>query len=240
MKPSDFVNFNEIDHWPKFDGCAEESSRDCTFNKIEGFIKLNFKKSMLSDSIPDSEKKALVKLFIDTEGQVVRPYVISENPLFKKEILQITSNLPDLTPGVHNGKEAIVIIEIPINLISKEPIHIYKYNDDSLSSSAILKKCRNKKDPKSCTSALIQNRIMDGSRNSKLKLPKNKFIHAMIKFVVDENGLVSQIKIEGSHLNFNNDIKRIIGELPKFDPATVDGKPVKELFQMPVKLMMSN
>ena len=233
------VKFEEIETKPRFEDCDLERESDCTLDKINNFIQENFEKSELNESILNEEKVALLKFFIDTSGTVIRPYVISKSKNFKSSILPIIRTLPNFTPGLHLNKPAIVMVEIPINFSTPVEV-IYNYNDKTLNSLAILEKCSKEENPVSCTSTRIQNWILRGVKTDNIKLPADVVISANVGFVVNEDGVVSQIEVKGAYSEFNKEIKRVVEKLPKFLPAIKDEQPVKVLIQFPVKLMIGD
>lgn len=64
-------------------------------------------------------------------------------------------------------------------------------------------------------------------------------IKAILKFVVNENGKVSNVSAEGSDVGFNQEavitLYKIL-EKGKWKPAEKDGVPVKSVFQMPLTM----
>jgi len=61
-----------------------------------------------------------------------------------------------------------------------------------------------------------------------------------VKFVVDEKGKVSNLKLlNNAGFGFDDEALRVIGLIPNFKtPAKVNGRPVKMYYQMPIKFRM--
>lgn len=97
------------------------------------------------------------------------------------------------------------------------------------------KKCRRKKSKdgrKKCVTDYISNYV-NSHFNWKYGEIKGRFeIH--IRFKVNRNGDISAILAKGTNQKCELEAIRIIRKLPRFIPATKDGKPVAVNFHMPI------
>jgi periplasmic protein TonB len=69
---------------------------------------------------------------------------------------------------------------------------------------------------------------------------KNAEAEIEIFFVVDVDGSIQQIKSDNiEHFGFVNEGKRVVGMMPKWRPAMMNGKPVKCYFSVPITYVLS-
>lgn len=60
-----------------------------------------------------------------------------------------------------------------------------------------------------------------------------------VSFVVEKNGLVSNVKIERSlNVNFDQEAIRVISQLPKWKPASDHGKLARQKFTIPIQFKL--
>ncbi|MBO6184956.1 MAG: energy transducer TonB [Chryseobacterium sp.] len=84
-------------------------------------------------------------------------------------------------------------------------------------------------------------------RNNILKLFNNSKINTTglvkseIHLIISEDGTVTDINIIGNNKSFNKELERVIKRLSKtkWEPAKIDGKPVKFRFKLPIALDLS-
>lgn len=66
---------------------------------------------------------------------------------------------------------------------------------------------------------------------------KGGMVSAIITFVVETNGSISHLKINGSNTDFNAEAERAIKSIKaKWSPAQLNGKPVRSAFRMPISM----
>ena len=57
----------------------------------------------------------------------------------------------------------------------------------------------------------------------------------MVRFLVRSDGSVTDVEVvHGVHPSLDNEAQRVCGELPRFKPAMLDGRPVAYLYVVPV------
>jgi TonB family protein len=63
----------------------------------------------------------------------------------------------------------------------------------------------------------------------------------VVRFVVNEDGSVSGCTVvKSAHKVLDDEALRVISSFPKWIPGTLDGKPVKVYFTMPISFMLDN
>lgn len=85
-------------------------------------------------------------------------------------------------------------------------------------------------------------------RNNILQLFNNSKIHTTglvkseIHLIISEDGTVTDINIIGNNKSFNKELERVIKRLSKtkWEPAKIDGKPVKFRFKLPIALHIND
>lgn len=58
------------------------------------------------------------------------------------------------------------------------------------------------------------------------------------QFVIDENGLITDIKIRAPHPRLKKETNRIIKKIPKFKPGIQNNKPAKVKYTLPISFMV--
>lgn len=62
-------------------------------------------------------------------------------------------------------------------------------------------------------------------------------ISAMIEFVVERDGSITQVKVSGSNRDFNREAERTVRSIRgKWKPAKINGQPVRSRFKLPLKM----
>ncbi len=68
-----------------------------------------------------------------------------------------------------------------------------------------------------------------------LRKGKNKII---TQFIIDKNGIVTDIKIRAPHPRLEKEANKIIKKIPQFKPGLQQGKPVKVRYTQPITFMV--
>lgn len=79
--------------------------------------------------------------------------------------------------------------------------------------------------------------IFDGSR-----IRGNGIFKSELQFVIDEEGVVTDIQTTGNNKSMNKEMERTAKSLAKtkWIPAEIDGKPVKFRFRLPITMNSEN
>ena len=81
----------------------------------------------------------------------------------------------------------------------------------------------------------FRNEFMKTFDSSKLK--NNGTFSTVITFIVDENGILSQVLATGKNDTLNTEAVRTVKKMKnKWTPGMVDGKPVKSRFKFPLTM----
>ena len=81
------------------------------------------------------------------------------------------------------------------------------------------------------------------SANFKLPddLNKSEWGKIMVSFIVEINGSITHIKIvKGLSERLNTSVIKMIEQMPKWKPGTLNDKPVRSRFKLPIQINISN
>ena len=105
---------------------------------------------------------------------------------------------------------------------------------DELSEVPVYPGCENIRNKTRCLQENIQRHIVRNFKYPK-EAKKNKIQgRVFVQFIVGTGGYVDIIKTRGPDDLLEKEAKRIISLLPKFKPGTLNGKPVRVPFSMPI------
>ena len=105
---------------------------------------------------------------------------------------------------------------------------------DELSEVPVYPGCENIRNKTKCLQENIQRHIVRNFKYPK-EAKKNKIQgRVFVQFIVGTGGYVDIIKTRGPDDLLEKEAQRIISLLPKFKPGTLNGKPVRVPFSMPI------
>ena len=213
------VPFNTVEQPPVYEGCEIED-RDCTLKKITQFFETEFKQETIPDSLNGSEIS--VKLILDETGSLAWHRVDTDSPEIKKEATRSLNELPSLIPAKHDGIETRVMIDfvMKLNLFETPP-----YPEE----------CKNAENKKECLSIFIQKHLFQTFHKSRIKAKKKEKIKTDFSFVINKEGKIVELKVEGKNESLNEVVQKALKTLPTFYPATKAG----EKASYPLKLFVT-
>ena len=105
---------------------------------------------------------------------------------------------------------------------------------DELSEVPVYPGCENIRNKTKCLQENIQRHIVRNFKYPK-EAKKNKIQgRVFVQFIVGTGGYVDIIKTRGPDDLLEKEAQRIISLLPKFKPGTLNGKPLRVPFSMPI------
>jgi len=150
------------------------------------------------------------------------------DPALDAEAVRIASLLTDWVPGSHDGKYVSMPSSAQITFDAQK----YKTRH-----SMLFKKTPTTYPDKMPSPAFDLSRFL----GENIVYPeharrKNKQGRAILKFVVNEDGSITDVQIVKSAGNdeLDEEAMRVIGKMPKWHPGMLDGKPVKVYFTQPI------
>lgn len=117
------VSFSEIGQAPVYPGCeglSGDEAKKCFTKKVSEFIGANFNVDNLKDTDISGKQRIETSFVIDEEGKVVVKEIKANHPDLEAEALYTLNQLPQMKPGVHNGKKVAVKYSLPIVFIVNE------------------------------------------------------------------------------------------------------------------------
>jgi len=88
-----------------------------------------------------------------------------------------------------------------------------------------------------CFKENLMNFISDNFNTELLKkIKKNEKgkIKMFVTFIVNENGKIDKINVKSDYDFLNEEMKRVLSEIPVMQPAKKDGQPIKIKYTLPV------
>jgi len=101
--------------------------------------------------------------------------------------------------------------------------------------------CKQSEQKMSCFKEKLTSFIAENFQTDLLqKIPENEQVSMMIRFNIDEEGTLQQIDVQSGYEFLNNEVKRILQQVPRIKPAQSDGVPVTMQYQLPVVFNAKN
>jgi Gram-negative bacterial TonB protein C-terminal len=76
----------------------------------------------------------------------------------------------------------------------------------------------------------LSNHLMYSNKSKKKYHPQTVVVY----FLVEKNGLVRDAKISSRHTEFDDAVLNLMSQSPPWNPATMDGKPVKSIKELQI------
>ncbi|MCR5013366.1 MAG: M56 family metallopeptidase [Bacteroidales bacterium] len=208
----------------------------------------------LSENIkyPDEAKekgisgRVFISYVIEKDGSVSNIKVMrSVSPLLDNEAVRVVKAMPKWKPGKQKGKAVRVNYILPVN---------FKLDDGDKSPEDEVERAleKAKKPNKEGVYQIAETMPeypggMDGLRaflQENLSVPEKykdmdtkADYRVFVQFVVAEDGSITNVELlkpEPSKQDLNDEAIRVVKGMPKWKPGTVDGKPVKVRYTLPV------
>ena len=180
------------------------------------------------------EGTVTVSFIVDEKGAIHDLKVTQPlEPGLDAEALRIVSLLTtDWVPGTHNGKKASMEYSLPITFDIQKYRH---YHNTALGKSPQPYPGKMPSPAFDLNQFLMDNLVYPSKARD-----KNKEGRALVKFVVNEDGTISDVQIQKSAGNddLDNEAMRVISKMPKWHPGIIDGQPVKVYFTLPVNFSL--
>ena len=166
------------------------------------------------------------------QGRVVVKFVVNEDGTISnckvekgigggcdKAALDVLMNMPKWKAGIHNGQAVKVQTMLPVTFALTEENRIFKYVDQMPIIGCDYYKY-----------------MTENLRYPARAIKKKTHGTAAINFVVNEDGSVSNVRnLNSIGDSCDEEAIRLISNMPKWTPGIDDGKPVKVLFNLPVR-----
>jgi len=241
------VSFMEVDKAPIFPGCENEANaKACFQEKMVSHIKEHFNYPQEAQEQGIQGRVSIV-FVIGSDGVIKNIRKRGPHELLENEAVKIVQRLPQMVPGMQNGQPVEVPFSIPITFKLRDETatmdhEIQKFSErkagwvpfSSIDSAPIFPGCENEANTKVCFQEKMVAHIKkhfnypQGARDQGIQG------RVAIVFVIDEKGLIKNIRKRGPHELLENEAVRIIESLPQMEPGRNDGQPVKVPFSIPI------
>lgn len=113
---SEGVSYAVIDVVPAYPGCDQnaDDAKNCTSNKIREFVGSHFDISLAEDLGLKGVNRVYVQFKIAKDGQIKDIKARSPYSELKDEAIRVVESLPQLQPGLQDGKKVSVTYALPI------------------------------------------------------------------------------------------------------------------------------
>ncbi len=190
--------------------------------------------------------RVFLSFVVEKDGSVTDVKVMrSVNPLVDDEAVRVVQAMPKWKPGLQKGKPVRVSYLLPITFKLNEGVK----SPEEQAEQALEKAKKPDKDGVYLIAETMPEYPggMDGLRTfiqENLSVPEKykdmdtkAEYRVFVQFVVAEDGSITKVELkkpEPSKQDLNDEAVRVVKAMPKWKPGTVDGKPVKVRYMLPV------
>tara|TARA_B100000929_G_C15509541_1_gene419854 strand:- start:733 stop:1500 length:768 start_codon:yes stop_codon:yes gene_type:complete len=226
----DIIPLKDLKDKPVFKGCTEEEDFNCSQRSFANYVQQNFDKEILSDSI--DETVINFRFILGPEGKLKWFSVKAEEDAFKNEAIRILENLPEYKPGTKDG--------VPVNVLMRYAVKVTNITDipgiKVVDTPPLNEDCLKAKDKKTCFSKWLSTYVnsnfdLDGVRKH---LKRKVTYRSMVDFVIDDNGKVTNLKIDAPNKIIESELSRTMLSLPILTPAEIDNRAIAISYKLPV------
>ena len=240
--------FKVVEEMPRFPGCEEitdqEERATCWQTKMLEFIYKNVKYSKKAKE-QGLEGMVVVKFIVEKDGSIADADIIrSIGGELDEEVLKVVYMMPNWIPGKQKGKAVRTQFNLPVRFkldagdAPKKSESMALKEVDELPVMATCGELQGEERAKCSNMALFEEVY------SKIKYPKEakeKKVEGTVytTFVVEKDGTVTSVVIDKSvGSGCDEEVKRVVSEMPHWIPGTKDGKPVAVQMAIPVKFKL--
>ena len=112
------IPFAVLDEAPIFPGCegldSNEERKKCFSAKITEFVTANFDSKIMEEDSKPGINRVIVLFKINSLGAIVNVKARASSETLKQEGIRVVSLLPDVKPGIKDGKVVNVLYSLPI------------------------------------------------------------------------------------------------------------------------------
>ncbi|MCC6727195.1 MAG: M56 family metallopeptidase [Saprospiraceae bacterium] len=206
------------------------------------FENLRYPKEALEKGI---EGMVFVSFVVEKDGSITNPE-IKRNALgggCEEEVLRIVSLMPKWKPGMMDGKPVRSLYHLPIK---------FKLDTDPASASRAFEMGEVDEMPemagcetlptderKKCSEEKMFQAIFTNVKYPKEAREKGIEGTVFVKFVIQKDGSVANIEtVKSVGFGCDEEVVRVVANMPKWVPAKKNGQPVTSSFTLPVKFKL--
>lgn len=113
------ISINEIEISPTFESCkgSNEEIKSCFYEKIRTHFATNFDVELPNTlGLSSGRKRIFLGFSIDQNGNIQNINARTPHKSIKKEVIRVMSLLPEMKPGINNGKNMITICSMQFSV----------------------------------------------------------------------------------------------------------------------------
>lgn len=248
-KTGEDIVFSTPEIAPRFPGCEEldnaSERSQCAQEKLFEFIFQNIKYPT------EAKEKAIegtvfVKFDVDKDGSILNPEVKRGiGGGCDEEVLRFVKTMPKWIPGTQNGRPVKAQFNLPVKFkLDDQPLVIEAVKPltiNELDEAPVMLGCENLSgdERQNCSNGKLMEAVF-----TKVKYPRDARLKGVegtvyARFIIEKDGSISHpeiIRSVGS--GCDEEVLRVIGQMPKWSPGKKDGQPVPVSFTLPVKFKL--
>ncbi|OUS00388.1 hypothetical protein A9Q86_10475 [Flavobacteriales bacterium 33_180_T64] len=243
------VSLTATESIPIYKDCENRTTnldkKKCMSEKVGQLIQSNFNTILDKNANLNPGMISISVIFkINKQGNVVDVKAKGPHPSIEKEAVRVIKMIPQMTPGMLDGKPVKVPYALPLKVEMTASKHLNKTNtiiDKSTAVYPIFRSCNegfNYENAKRCTSKKIIDFIklnFDYEMADRV-FPLEQSTKFQLDFIINKKGKIEQVNAKANHKAIAIEAIRLAKRLPKFKkPGTIDGKPV----DVPFRLLMT-
>lgn len=151
------------------------------------------------------------------------------------------------------NKIILLFCLVNFSLFAQENNHLEITKSDSISKNEILKSAEEIKDipiapgcefvennkKTDCFNNYMKEHIIKHFKYPKKAARKNIQGEVIISFIINKEGNIEKIQTFGKHEILNEEARRIVSLLPKFEPGSINGIPKRVKFKFPITFRLT-
>ena len=184
---------------------------------------------------PDDERNII---FTKELKVVAKVKVIKMEPFIVDEVVKVENNITDVIFIDTPIDEPILIDINKIVEIKEPPAFIEDVDFVNIQNAPVFKGCENlsKEENKVCFDKKMKQFVQ---RNFDIELANELGLHSgkhkiQTQFIINQEGVIVDVKIRAPHKRLEKETKRIIKKLPKFKPGKQNNRKVKVRYLLPI------
>lgn len=217
---------SSAEEMPRFPGGEAEMMKHIARN-------IRYPKEAMEQNV---QGRVFVKFVVTSTGKIGAVEILRGNDLLNQSAIDVVKTLPDFIPGKVNGKPVSVWYVLPI---------IFRLSDDNADKDNTVP--TDTIDPSRGSVAQFPGgevRLMEYIAKNisypKEAMEQNVEGRVVTQFAISKTGKVGDIKVVRSvSPELDREAIRVVGTLPDFIPAKLDGKPVASWYTLPISFKLS-
>jgi len=241
------------DEMPLFPGCEEidlQARRDCAQKKLSEFIvaNLTYPKSAQDAKL---EGYVIASFVVNADGSIGKTEIISKSfcKACEEEVQRVIDLMPRWVPAQKDGKAVAAKVNLPIKFAPDA-----KFSESPITSDPVFKVveemprfpgagCENSElapaAKQECAAKAMLEFIYQNLKYPKEAREAGTEGMVVVSFVVDQTGKIRDANIiRGIGKGANEEVLRLVGEMPDWIPGKQRGQAVNVQFNLPIKFKL--